>query len=506
MSTLNISGSPHIRSYLSTGDIMYDVILALTPAAFFGIWHFGVSAAVVLIAAIVSAVLTEWVFCKVTKRPCTLGDKSAIMTGLMLGLCLSPSVPLYIPILGSIFAILFVKCCFGGLGQNFMNPALAGRCFLLISFGTAMTNYAVDGMTSATPLAQLADGASVSLWEVFLGFTTGTIGVSCAAILLGGLYLLICGDITWHIPTSFIGAFVLTIAAIGGKGFDLDFLLVHVCGGGLLLGAFFMATDPVTSPMLPSGQLLFGCLLGILTAVFRIYGSSADSISYAIIIGNMLVPLIDRMPVPRPFGIGDDGMAPKQGFPKAAVVLMVITLLAGIALGGVSFLTKDAIEAQNQAAAAEAYRSVLPDADGFTHDKDVDAYIAEHAGEVYGTAYGKVYINEMVFGGSAGYAVSVTSAEGFDGTITLSVGISADGTVTGIAFTELHETAGMGMRADEAEWKAQFAGVNTEAFNLVKGGASADNDIDSITGATRTSTAVVNAVNAALDFVRNHVK
>lgn len=506
MNTLNISGSPHIRSYLTTGDIMYDVILALTPAAFFGIWHFGVSAAVVLIAAIVSAVLTEWGFCKAAKRPCTLGDKSAIMTGLMLGLCLSPTVPLYIPILGSIFAILFVKCCFGGLGQNFMNPALAGRCFLLISFGAAMTDYAVDGMSAATPLAQLAAGGSVNLWEMFLGFTSGTIGISCAAILLGGIYLLVCGDITWHIPASFVGAFVLTIALIGGKGFDLAFLLTHVCGGGLLLGAFFMATDPVTSPMLPAGQLLFGCILGILTAVFRIYGSSADSISYAIIIGNMLVPLIDRMPVPKPFGVGDDGMAPKQGFPKAAVVLMVITLLAGIALGGVSFLTKDAIEAQNQAAAAEAYRSVLPDAEGFTHDKELDAYLAEHADEVYGTSFGKVYINEVVLGGSAGCAVSVTSAEGFDGTITLSVGISADGTVTGIAFTELHETAGMGMRADEAEWKAQFAGVNTDAFNLVKGGASADNDIDSITGATRTSTAVVNAVNAALDFVRNHVK
>ena len=177
------------------------------------------------------------------------------------------------------FAILVVKCLFGGLGQNFMNPALAGRCFLLISYGTIMTDFGIDGISGATPPAVLSNGGTVNITEMFLGFTSGTIGVSCAAIILGGLYLLICGDITWQIPVSFLGSFIVSISLFGGHGFDPMYLIAQLCGGGLLLGAFFMATDPVTSPITGRGQIVYGIALGLLTAILRLFGSSTESVS-----------------------------------------------------------------------------------------------------------------------------------------------------------------------------------------------------------------------------------
>lgn len=512
MSTLNISSSPHVRINHSTSDVMLDVILALMPATIFGIWHFGMPAFIVLALAILTAVLCEWAFCKITHRPNSLGDKSAIVTGLLLGLSLSPNVSWYVPVLGSIFAIIFVKCIFGGLGQNIMNPALAGRCFVMISFGVNMTNFAVDGVSTATPLEILSQGGSVDIMNTFLGFTNGTIGISGAALLLGGIYLILTDTITWHIPGGYLLGFAATIVLAGGRGFDVEYLLAHMAGGGLLMAAFFMATDPVTSPTIPYTQFTYGAILGILSAVFRIFGSAPENISFAMIIGDLFVPLLDKMPVPKPFGYGNSpeaAMAPKKKgiqIPKAAAVLTVITLLAGVALGGVNALTKDTIAAQDKAAAAAAYKAVIPGAETFSTNDKAEKYLAEHAGENYGTSFGKVTVNEVVVGGDAGYGINVTSGEGFDGNITVSVGIAPDGTVLGIAFTELHETAGMGMRADEPEWKAQFENVNTDAFTVVKGGKSADNQIDAISGATRSSNAVVNAVNAALDFYANVIQ
>ena len=510
---LNVSSGPHVRSRLTTGGIMYDVILALLPATVFGIYHFGLHAALILGTSVLSACMTEFVFDYIAHRPNTLKDGSAVVTGLLLGLCLSPKVPLWIPYLGGLFAILFVKCLLGGLGQNFMNPALAARCFLLLSFGTVMTDFGVDGVASATPLAVLAKSGNADVLKMFLGFTSGTIGVSVAAMLLGGIYLLITGVITWHIPVSYLCSFLVIMGIGGGHGFDPYYLAAQLCGGGIMLGALFMATDPVTSPITNPGHILFGVLVGVLTAVFRIFGNATESVSYAIILGNLAVPLIDKVAIPKPFGLGDNAKRPKPRIPKAAAVLTVVALLSGIALACVNYLTQDRIEAQRLAANAEAYQTVMPEAASFGISDDAEDFIKEYGKQVYGTgSFGRVYINEAVecydaSGNVIGHAVSVTTADGFDGNIILTVGILSDGTVNGISFTEINETPGMGMKADEEAWKAQFAGVNTDSFLHIKdGSAAASNEIDAISGASTTSGAVVNAVNAAIDFAANHLR
>lgn len=503
---LNVSSSPHVRSRLTTGKVMYDVILALLPAAVAGVAIHGVSAFLVIAVSILSTTVTESVFDYIAKKPNTIKDGSAVVTGLLLALCLPAGAPLYLPCLGGIFAILFVKCFFGGLGHNFMNPALAGRCFLLISFGTAMTRYTVDGVSAATPLALLAEGKTVSLMQMFLGNTSGVIGSSVFALLLGGIYLLVTGGITFEIPAAMLVSFSLFMALFGGHGFDPAYLAAQLCGGGVVMGAFFMATDPVTSPVTSSGQILFGALAGILSGLFRVLGSSADSVSYAIILSNLTVPLIEEISIPVPYGYRKAKEKKSVRLPKSALVLCAITLIAGVLLSGVFDLTEEAIEEQQLAANVASYQVVCPDAQSFARDETLGAAVDALEGEQYGDSFGKAYINEALVGTDAsgavaGYIISVTSKDGFDGAITLSVGLSPDGTVNGIAFTELNETAGMGMRCDEDEFKNQFAGVKTDGFVLDKtGSASADNEINSISGASISSGAVVNAVNAALDF------
>lgn len=507
----NVSSSPHVRSRLTTGSVMYNVILSLMPAAIFGIFHYGVSAFLVVAVSVLSAVLTEFVFDYITKKPNTVKDGSAVVTGLLLALSLPSGVPLYIPFIGSLFAILVVKCFFGGLGHNFMNPALAGRCFLLISFSGIVTNFAVDGVSTATPLAQLAAGETINISQLFLGFGSGVIGSSIAGLLLGGLYLLITGGITFEIPAAALVSFAAFIALFGGHGFDPVFILANICGGGIVMGAIFMATDPVTSPVTSTGQLIFGALTGILSGIFRVFGSAEDSVSYAIIIANLFVPLIDEISVPVPYG-HRKAKSGRPGIPKSAVVLCAITLIAGVCLSGVFDMTKDTIEQQQEAAKMEAYQEVCPEASEFTYDDALNSAVEAMGTEVYGTEFGKAYINEAVVGiddsgNTAGYVISATSGDGFDGNITVSVGLKADGTVNGIAFTELNETAGMGMLCGEEAFKGQFSGVNTERFILNKaGGSTADNEIDSVSGASISSGAVVNAVNAALDFYAANMK
>lgn len=510
---LNVSSSPHIRHNITTRSVMRDVILALMPATVFGVYHFGLQALLIILVSIAASVLTELIFDAVTKKPNTWTDGSAVLTGLILALSLSPSVPLYIPALGGIFAILFVKCLFGGLGKNFMNPALAARCFLLISFGSAMNSYAVDGMSSATPLAAVKAGEYVSFAEVFLGNCTGVIGCSAFGLLLGAIFLLVVGGITWEIPVSCIVVFTAVVALFGGQGFDPVYLLIQICGGGVLLGAFFMATDPVTSPVTSNGQLVYGAAIGLLAALFRVAGTAPDSFSYAIVISNLLVPFIDKIPVPKPLGYGPSGEQKKFEFPKAAINLFVITLVAGCALSGVYSLTKDAIAEQELAAQAESYKAVCPDAEEFVTDDAIDAAVAALEGAPYDTAkYGKTYINAVYVGktadgADAGYVISATSGDGFEGNVTVSVGIAPDGMVIGIAFTELNETAGMGMLCGEEAFYGQFAGVTVDQFTLNKaGGSTADNEIDSVSGASVSSGAVVNAVNTALAFFAENIQ
>ena len=298
---LNVSASPHVRSSETTRSIMTDDCIAMLPATAFGVFQFGFHALLVLIVTVAACVLSEYVFQKMMKLPLTVSDMSAVVTGMILALNMPANIPLWIPALGGIFAIIVVKQLYGGIGQNFMNPALAGRCFLLISFAGKMSDFAMDGWTGATPLAQLKAGETVDVAAMFIGKIPGTIGeVSVIALLIGGIYLAVKKVISLRIPVTYILT-VAVFAFIFGKQ-DMTYVIAHICGGGLVFGAFFMATDYVTSPITPKGQIVFGVLLGILTGLFRIFGGSAEGVSYAIIISNLLVPLIERFTLPTAFG------------------------------------------------------------------------------------------------------------------------------------------------------------------------------------------------------------
>lgn len=313
---LNVSASPHVRSKDTTKSIMRDVAIAMIPASVFGIYNFGINALILLVTCVATCVLAEYFFEKGMQRPITTYDYSAVVTGMILALNLPVTVPIWMAIIGSLFAIIVVKQLFGGLGQNFMNPALAARCFLMISFTGRMTNFAIekgnafvhgamgiDGFSGATPLAAVKAGESVDLLNMFVGGTAGTIGeTSAVCLLIGAAYLLIKKVISPRIPFIYIGTVLLFALIFGGHGLDFNYLGAQLLGGGLIFGAFFMATDYVTSPITPMGQIIFAIILGILTGIFRLFGGSAEGVSYAIIISNLLVPLIERVTIPVPFG------------------------------------------------------------------------------------------------------------------------------------------------------------------------------------------------------------
>lgn len=304
----NISVSPHIRKDISTKKIMRDVLIALLPACLFGIYNFGLAALRVIVASVTSCVVSEILFQYVTGRKVTVNDLSAAVTGVILALNLPSTVPLWIPVLGGAFAIILVKQLYGGLGQNFMNPALAARCFLLISFASIMTNYpAVDGVSGATPLAVLKAGGEVDLLKLFFGTHSGVIGeTSVLAILIGAVYMLLRKVITLRIPV------VMVVSAVAFTGLfyglstgempTVQYLLAQTMGGGLLLGAVFMATDYVTCPVTNSGKIIFALVVGLFVALIRVFSGSAEGVSYAIIIGNMLSPLIEKITLPKAFG------------------------------------------------------------------------------------------------------------------------------------------------------------------------------------------------------------
>ena len=283
----HVSSSPHVRSKDTTSRIMLYVIIALLPTSLFGIYNFGYRALILILVTIASCVASEWIFNKIVHKKDTITDLSAVVTGLLL------------------------KCMFGGLGQNFMNPALGARCFLLIAFAADMTKftddmskYIADGYTSATPLATLRNGGAVNTMDMLIGRTGGTIGETSAIfILLGAIFLILMGVIDLRIPASYIVTFVIFMLLFSGHGFDWNYITAQLCGGGLMLGAFFMATDYVTSPITPRGQIIFGICCGILTGLFRCFGANAEGVSFAIILSNILVPMIEKYTVPTAFGV-----------------------------------------------------------------------------------------------------------------------------------------------------------------------------------------------------------
>lgn len=304
---MKVSSNPHIRSKLTTNTIMAAVIIALLPATGFGIYNFGIPALILILVTVASTMLTEFLYEKLMKKPVTIGDFSAVVTGLLLALNLPSGAPWWIGVIGGVFAILIVKMLFGGLGQNFMNPALGARCFLMLSFTSIMTNFDCDAYTGATPLALVKAGEPVDIFNMVIGKTAGTIGeTSMIAIVIGACFLILLGIIDLRIPGSYILTFVIFICIFGGHGIDPAYISAQLAGGGLMLGAFFMATDYVTRPITKNGQILFGIFLGIMTGIFRLFGPGAEGVSYSIILGNLLVPLMEKITLPKPFGKGGE--------------------------------------------------------------------------------------------------------------------------------------------------------------------------------------------------------
>lgn len=317
-SLLNVSSSPHIRGKHTTRGLMIDVMIALVPVFAAGIYAYGWRALVITLLSICTAVLSEFVYEKLLKLPVTVGDCSAAVTGAILAINLPSTVPFWMPVLGAVFAVIVIKMLFGGLGHNFMNPALGARVFLLISFAGMMTAYPTTvrligkgfetALSEATPLRAVAAGQNINWLTMLTQMHSGCIGeASVIAILIGAGYLLIKGTIAARIPITYIistALFIVLINLATGHSdmITLNYVVAEICGGGLLLGAFFMATDYVTNPSTPLGQFIFALILGLMTAMIRLLTSGAEGVSYAIIIGNMLSPLIDRLLVPSYFG------------------------------------------------------------------------------------------------------------------------------------------------------------------------------------------------------------
>lgn len=298
----NVSANPHFRSDATTQKLMLDVCIAMIPATVWAAIQFGPQILLTVVLTVAACVASEYIYEHFMRLPITITDLSAVVTGMILALNMPPRIPVWVPMLGGVFAIIVVKQLYGGIGQNFMNPALAARCFLLLSFAGMMTNFDVDAITGATPLVQISEGANVSLANLFLGTgISGAMGeVSALMLLIGGIYMIVRKVISYRIPCTYLATFA--VFAFLFHGFDINYVLCELCAGGLMFGAFFMATDYVTSPITTKGQIVFGVILGVLTGIFRLFGGSAEGVSYAIILSNILVPIIERFTMPVAFG------------------------------------------------------------------------------------------------------------------------------------------------------------------------------------------------------------
>ncbi len=315
---LTVSPSPHARFGNTTASVMKDVLIALCPATIWGIYIYGIRAALIILLCVVACVGFEALAQVIRKTTVTISDCSAAVTGLLLGLNLSPTVPLYVPIIGSAFAIIVVKQIFGGLGKNIMNPALAARVFLMMTWTNSMTSFPAaydrvfigspaDAVASATPLVALKNGAlpeGVTLADLFFGTIGGCIGeISVLMLLIGGIYLLVRKIITWHIPVAFLGTVaILTFLFPLGDMPRVEFMTASLCSGGLMLGALFMATDYVTSPVTSRGRLIYGVGCGALVVFLRYFSGYNEGVSFAILIMNALVWYLDMATRPRVFG------------------------------------------------------------------------------------------------------------------------------------------------------------------------------------------------------------
>ena len=327
---LDVAYQPQVRARTDTRRIMLDVIIALLPAVAVAVWQFGLYPLAVIAVSMASAAFFEWGYRKLLKKHSTVGDLSALVTGMLLALTLPPTAPLWLPVIGTFFAIVVVKQLYGGIGKNFLNPALAARAFLLASYALLMGQYAVpaslrgiDGITSATPLSFMYDSGAMpayfSFKSLFLGTIPGSIGeISALALLIGGIYLIARKVISWRIPVSFIGAVALLTLIFGKAGFGRgEWMLYNILSGGLMLGAIFMATDYATSPVTLNGQLLFGFGCGALTVLIRTFGGFPEGVSYAILIMNLCAWAIDKAFHRHQFGVSKQDLAAAKAARKA---------------------------------------------------------------------------------------------------------------------------------------------------------------------------------------------
>lgn len=306
-----VSATPHVRSKDSVQSVMRDVLIGLLPATVMGIVYFGIRAAIIIAISIISSVFFEFIWQKGMKKKVTISDLSAAVTGLLLAMNMPATAPLWMPVVGSVFAIIIAKQLFGGLGQNFINPALAGRAFLLASYPIAMTSWVApgaDAVSTATPLATLKAGGFIPAQADYINGLLGTniggcIGETCAlALIIGGVYLIYRQVISWRIPVVYIATVAVLTGFLGRNGLMTGFPLYEILVGGVMLGAFFMATDYASSPVTATGQLIMGLGCGILTSLIRVYGGYPEGVSYSILIMNLAVPLIDRYTKPTIFG------------------------------------------------------------------------------------------------------------------------------------------------------------------------------------------------------------
>ncbi len=328
---LDVAYQPQVRTIRDTRRLMQDVLIALLPALCVAVWQFGAKVLVTVAASVSSAVFFEWAYRKLLKKSNTIGDLSACLTGLLLALTLPPTAPWWLPVVGTLFAIVVVKQLYGGIGKNFLNPALAGRAFLLASYALIMGNFsvptglkgAVDGVTMATPLSYLYGENPLPAYftpqALFIGTVPGAIGeISAAAILLGLVYLLVRKVISWRISVSFVGTAALLTLIFGRGGDHVNFMLYNVLSGGLLFGAVFMATDYATSPVTLNGQLLYGAGCGALTVLIRYFGGFPEGVTYAILIMNLCTWAIDKGFHRHQFGVTKEDIAAAKAAKKAA--------------------------------------------------------------------------------------------------------------------------------------------------------------------------------------------
>lgn len=329
---LDVAYQPQVRTDMDTRRIMLNVMLALLPALGFSVWQFGARVLAVVAVSMASAVLFEYIYRKLMKKTCAVGDLSAALTGMLLALTLPPTIPVWVPVIGNLFAIVVVKQLYGGIGKNFLNPALAGRAFLLASYALLMGQYAVpaafapiDAVSSATPLSYMYDPNStlpayLSIKNMFMGFIPGCIGeVSTLALLVGGIYLVARRIISWRVPVSYMGTVALLTLIFGREGYaNVDWMLYNLCSGGLVLGAIFMATDYATSPVTLNGKLLYGFGCGALTVLIRYFGGYPEGVTYAILIMNLCTWAIDQGFHRHQFGVSKEDIAAEKKAKKEA--------------------------------------------------------------------------------------------------------------------------------------------------------------------------------------------